>query len=83
MFYRISALLYDSACLLSAEHGVSKVWMAGGVASSRTVRELIKKMNADGSPEICFGDETHSGDNALGIARLARRSYFRENQQDE
>ena len=73
LFITVSGLLACSADMLSEKHGLSRVYMAGGVASSRTVRKLIG--NSDHKAEIIFGDPLLSGDNAVGTALLARRIY--------
>lgn len=73
LFVSITDLLTEAADALSERYGIGKVYMAGGVASSRTVRKLIsiKKPGA----EIVFGDPLLSGDNAVGAALLARRVH--------
>ena len=67
LFSRIANVLDESAAYLSNKYQVSKVYMAGGVASSRTIRKLITNDN------IIFGKPEFSGDNAVGIAILAER----------
>ena len=71
LFISISDLLYGAARILADRYGSGKVYMAGGVASSMTVRKLIA-LKSD-SKDIIFGDPELSGDNAAGIALLARR----------
>lgn len=73
LFISISDLLYSAARTLSERYGTGKVYMAGGVASSRTVRKLIS-LKAD-SGNILFGAPDLSGDNAVGTALLARRIH--------
>ena len=46
--------------------------MAGGVASSRTFRAIVQRSSLN---DILFGDPELSGDNAAGIALLAKRRY--------
>ncbi len=73
LFVHISRLLTESADVLSTSYGASRVYMAGGVASSRTVRELIPHMPH--KADIKFGSPERSGDNAVGTALLARRIH--------
>ena len=69
IFASIAGLLADEAAYLSDKHGINDICMAGGVASSRTVRKLL----AD--KDIRFGDPGLSGDNAVGTALLAKRIH--------
>lgn len=71
VFVTICRLLTGSADELASEHSMEKVYMAGGVASSRTLRELIR--HADHKAEIIFGDPLLSGDNAVGTALLTKK----------
>ena len=73
VFISISRLLIASADGLSERHGIDRVYMAGGVASSRTVRKLIEI--TDHRAETVFGDPHLSGDNAVGTALLAKRIH--------
>ena len=70
LFIKISDLLYREADHLSKRYGINRIVMAGGAASSRTVRRLLKDRKG---LEITFGKPELSGDNAVGIARLASR----------
>ena len=67
----IAGILIRSADELSARCGSGTVWMAGGVASSEYIRSIIERQK--GSADIRFGKPSLSGDNAVGIARLAHR----------
>ena len=72
LFTVTAKLLYREALYLSEKYSVNRVVMAGGAASSRTIRRLL----TDGTdPAIEFGDPLLSGDNAVGTARLAKRMY--------
>lgn len=73
LFISITDLLYAAARTLTERYGTGKVYMAGGVASSRTVRRLLS-LRAD-SRDITFGAPDLSGDNAVGTALLARRIH--------
>lgn len=73
IFVHISRLLAESADTLSASCGARRVYMAGGVASSLTLRKLIDLMPHE--CEIVFGSPDRSGDNAVGTALLARRIH--------
>lgn len=57
--------------------GLEKVIMAGGVSSSRFIRNIVaKKLNAAGI-EVCFDDNDVSQDNAVGTALLGGRKIWR------
>ncbi len=71
LFRYISDILIASAEFISEKYMTDTIYMAGGVASSKTVREMIGISKLD----IRFGDPILSGDNAVGIARLAKRIY--------
>ncbi len=77
LFAAIAELIYTSADYLAHKYNIRKVYIAGGVASSRTVRMLISRL-AGNDFEIVFGDPELSGDNAVGTARLGSRQYFNE-----
>ncbi len=71
LFTKLSELLKISATNLSEAYGVDTVYMAGGVASSRFVRNTISSSDTN----IVFGKPELSGDNAVGTALLTRRKY--------
>lgn len=85
LFYRMSQLLFETAFDLSRQYGVRTIYMAGGVASSRTIRWNISKMYdaymEKARPEdhtdfeIVWGDRRLSGDNAVGISLLGGRTH--------
>lgn len=72
LFAVIADLLHREASYLCNKYGTDRAVMAGGAASSRTIRKLLS-CKRDPAPE--FGDPELSGDNAVGIARLAKRMY--------
>lgn len=72
LFEKIAKLLVDSADYLIEKYDICTVYMAGGVASSETIRKLIDR------PYIRFGQPELSGDNAVGIAMLARKQYMKQ-----
>ncbi len=72
LFRYISDILSVSAMYLSEKYDIKTIYIAGGVASSTTVRELIR--NSCGL-DIRFGSPVLSGDNAVGIANLAKRIH--------
>lgn len=74
LFIIISNMLLDSADELSNRYGISKVLMAGGVASSASIRKLISK-DAH-SESIIFCNPELSGDNAVGVAILAKNASY-------
>ena len=69
LFTSIAGLLEDEATYLSSKFGIEDIYMAGGVASSRTVRKILSDKN------IRFGSPGLSGDNAVGTALLAKRIH--------
>ena len=71
----VSDVLTDSADYLCDKYGIDKVYMAGGVASSVTIRKLIREKHISGKYEVVFGDAALSGDNAVGTAILAARQF--------
>ena len=76
LFDSVAALLAAASYRLSNEYHTDTVYMAGGVASSAYIRSVIQdKLQSIGkdSPAVIFGKPSLSGDNAVGIARLARR----------
>ena len=72
LFVAVTELLVNDARYLSDKFGTSVIYMAGGVASSRTLRALIRNNYCI---DIKFGDPGLSGDNAVGTALLAKRRY--------
>ena len=72
LFVSVSKLLLNEARYLRGKYSAERIYMAGGVASSRTFREITKRSNM---PEISFGEPSLSGDNAVGTALLAKRKY--------
>lgn len=76
IFERIAELLASSAAGSAAAAGTDTVYMAGGVSASSFIRRSIAE-KCGSEPQIIFGDPVLSGDNAVGIARLARRVHNR------
>lgn len=84
LFYRISQLLFETAIDLSRMYDVRNIYLAGGVASSKTVRWNISKMydaymgkcgkDDYKNFEIIWGDRRLSGDNAVGISLLGGKT---------
>lgn len=72
LFVSIAKLLTDEEAYLSDKYGINDIYMAGGVASSRTVRRLLSAVK---DLDIKFGDAALSGDNAVGTALLAKRIH--------
>ena len=70
LFASVSELLINDAKSLSKKYNLAKIYMAGGVASSRTFRAIAQ---TSGIIEIRFGSPDLSGDNAVGTALLAKR----------
>ena len=72
LFEYIADILLRSSEELIKKHGIDKAYMAGGVASSKTVRKIIELSD---NKHIVFGDPKYSGDNAVGIAELTHRIH--------
>lgn len=72
LFQKIADLLYNNAAELSGAYETSKIIISGGVASSTTIRKLIA--SRDVYKNIYFGPTELSGDNAVGIALLAKET---------
>ena len=77
---RIAEILVKSADILTTEYGIDKVYMAGGVSSSATIRRLIEEKHSDYTYNIIFGEPLLSSDNAVGTAILSRRIYTNRQQ---
>ncbi len=73
LFNIIADLLVRSVQHVINAHDIDKIYMAGGVSSSSFIREKISSGLQD--TDIVFGPPELSGDNAVGIARLARRIH--------
>ena len=71
---RIADVLLISSNYLTSAYNADTVYMAGGVASSDTLRRIVSKKSKEGKYRIVFGDAALSGDNAVGTALLARRN---------
>lgn len=71
---RTIARLIEEGC---RETGISKVLATGGVASSALFRELLLRRleKRRCSAEVFFGRPEHSGDNALGVARIGWEAF--------
>ena len=72
LFAAVSELLIKDAQYLSEKYCAENIYMAGGVASSRTFRAIAERNR---SIDIHFGAPELSGDNAAGAALLAKRIY--------
>ncbi len=72
LFASLSALLLKEAGYLSRKYDTDDIYMAGGVASSRSFRAIAENRDMSG---IRFGVPELSGDNAVGIALLAKRIH--------
>lgn len=72
LFASLSELLINEARYLSDKYGAERIYMAGGVASSRTFRAIAERSDLK---NLVFGAPELSGDNAVGIALLAKRIY--------
>ena len=72
LFSSVSELIIKTARYLSEKYRADTIYMAGGVASSRTFRAIAQNNR---SIDIQFGAPELSGDNAAGTALLAKRIY--------
>lgn len=84
LFDKLALIIFESACYLSEKYSVNNVYIAGGVASSKSIRSRILLCKSDKIgrcsinhvPQIIFGKAKYSGDNAVGIARLTQLKYL-------
>ena len=72
LFAAACGLLIDTAKYLSGKYYAEKIYMAGGVASSRCFRAIAQRSSLK---DIRFGSPELSGDNAVGTALLAKRKH--------
>ncbi len=72
LFSMIAEIIFRSAEYLSDKYDIGTVYIAGGVASSRSVRDRISELcnGSDSTFKIRFGSPQLSGDNAVGTAKL-------------
>lgn len=85
LFDKISELIFKNLKDLSATYKVDTIWLAGGVASSKSLRSRITKLikeyknnNSNYLPDFKFGEPELCGDNAVGTALLCRRIFENE-----
>ncbi|ASS38019.1 tRNA (adenosine(37)-N6)-threonylcarbamoyltransferase complex transferase subunit TsaD [Mogibacterium pumilum] len=72
---RVSILLFDVSKYLANKFDTQKIYMAGGVASSKFFRAKIRELTHENSSlTINFGSPELSGDNAVGIALLGGKA---------
>ena len=76
LFAAVSELLINNVQYLQNKYSARNMYMAGGVASSRTFRAIAQKSDIK---DLRFGTPELSGDNAVGIALLAKRIYETRN----
>lgn len=74
LLYRISELISAAAASVSGTSGTGCIYMTGGVSSSSFLRKALLYRPDSNNMNFIFGKPSLSGDNAVGIARLARRS---------
>ncbi|MBR0374845.1 MAG: DNA-binding protein [Mogibacterium sp.] len=74
LFRRIAELIATEADQLATKCGICNIYIAGGVAASRTIRGIIAEYS-NGSAAVHFGDAVLSGDNAVGTAWLGERKH--------
>ena len=70
LFMAVSDLLISDALYLKEKYSADRIYIAGGVASSRTFRAVAQRSNIT---DLNFGAPELSGDNAVGTALLAKR----------
>lgn len=72
---RIAILLFDVSKYLANKFDTKKIYMAGGVASSKYLRAKIRELtHENNSFTINFSSPELSGDNAVGIALLGGKA---------
>lgn len=70
LFKELSDLLYRSIEFARTDVDIDVVYLVGGVSSSESIRYYLK------DTDYLFGIPELSGDNAVGIALLARKQYI-------
>lgn len=83
LFYRLSKLIYESSVQIASKHNLQTIYFAGGVSSSQTIKSYILRFKHEDSHKgkvnqdikFVFSEPKFCGDNAIGIARLALKSY--------
>ena len=75
----ISRTVARMACAASERTGIRQVLIAGGVASSALMREMILSRvgKRDRELRVCFGKPEYSGDNAVGVALIGAEKLRR------
>ncbi|NLA69717.1 MAG: O-sialoglycoprotein endopeptidase [Clostridiales bacterium] len=75
LFQTLSELLYEVSKDLATQYNLNSIYLCGGVSASDTIRsnigELKEKDDNSNNLKFIFGEPSLSGDNAVGIARLA------------
>ena len=74
-FDRLADAIVNMCRQLEAKYEIKDFLFAGGVSSSKFIRQYLKKNLKD--LNICFGDPALSTDNAVGVARLGGKSLWR------
>ena len=66
-------------CAGAEKTGIRQVLIAGGVASSKLFREMLRERIAkrDRNLHVCFGRPEYSGDNAVGVALIGAEKLRR------
>ncbi|MDD6043699.1 MAG: O-sialoglycoprotein endopeptidase [Eubacteriaceae bacterium] len=74
-FDRLGNAITDMCCQLHEKYEINDFLFAGGVSSSRRIRNRINRLQ--GMYNICFGSAELSTDNAVGVALLGGRKIWR------
>ncbi len=76
LFDRIAETILNVSLRAAEQFGIKHILFAGGVSSSRFIRDKIKNSAEGNAIQAEFGRPELSGDNAVGIALLGRKSLW-------
>ena len=71
-------------CAAAEKTGIRQVLIAGGVASSALLREMVRERirKRDRNLHVCFGKPEYSGDNAVGVALIGAEKLKKSSRPD-
>lgn len=72
----ISRTLSKMVCSAMVEYGENKFLFAGGVSSSSILKKKLSVKLSSSDARLCFSDPKLASDNAVGVALLAKDSFF-------
>lgn len=76
LFQRVADAIISVVSEASAQEGVRRVILAGGVASSAFLQEQVQQELIRRGMQVTFGAPAFCSDNAVGIARLGMEAFL-------